>query len=161
MSMFVTSVVAPMAARAQVWRVQVGAQSQDKGSQVLAFLPNEIWMHAGDSITWTIASDEPHTVSLLAPGQLRPPFAVGCPGITPDGSDENGSSCVNSGLLANGQSYSISFPKPGNYKLVCLIHANMTAVVHVLDLSEALSHSQNFYDTEAADEQNELLSAVG
>ena len=157
----IATLAIPMTARAQLWHVQVGAQSQDKGGQVLAFLPNEIWIHAGDTITWTLASDEPHTVALLAPGQVRPPFAVGCPGTTPDGSDENGSNCVNSGLLAGGQSYSVTFPKTGNYKLVCLIHANMTAVVHVLDTSQELPHNQNFYDVQAADEQKELLSAVG
>ena len=30
----------------------VGAQSGDKGRQALAFLPNELWVHAGDSVTW-------------------------------------------------------------------------------------------------------------
>lgn len=29
-----------------VWRATVGAQSNDKGQQALAFLPNEIWIHA-------------------------------------------------------------------------------------------------------------------
>lgn len=158
---FVASLASPMTARAQMWHVQAGAQSQDKGSQVLAFLPNEIWIHAGDTITWTIASDEPHIVAFLAPGQVRPPFVVGCPGTAPNGSDESGSNCVNSGLLANGQSYSVTFHKPGNYKLVCLLHTNMTAVVHVFDPSQELPHNQNFYDAEAADEQNELLSAAG
>jgi hypothetical protein len=33
------------------WHATVGAQSQDKGRQALAFLPNEIWIHVGDSIS--------------------------------------------------------------------------------------------------------------
>src|SRR6516162_6336473 len=64
-----------------------GAQSKDKGRQALAFLPNEIWIHAanpniipleGDSITWTIDVDEPHTVTFLADGeaQNRPLFSA-------------------------------------------------------------------------------------
>lgn len=35
----------------QTWFATVGAQSNDEGRQALAFLPNEIWIHAGDSIT--------------------------------------------------------------------------------------------------------------
>ena len=35
------------------WKATVGAQSHDKGRQALAFLPNELWIHAGDSIAWT------------------------------------------------------------------------------------------------------------
>jgi hypothetical protein len=41
--------------------------------QALAFLPNEIWIHAGDSITWTFPVSEPHTVTFLTPG---PPAQV-------------------------------------------------------------------------------------
>jgi len=35
------------------WKASVGAQSKDLGRQALAFLPNEIWTHEGDSVTWT------------------------------------------------------------------------------------------------------------
>ncbi len=38
----------------QAWTATVGAQSTDQGQQALAFLPNEIWIHAGDSIRWTL-----------------------------------------------------------------------------------------------------------
>src|SRR5262249_61493100 len=78
----------------------VGAQSRDGGKQALAFLPNELWVHAGDSITWTFVTDEKHTVTFLKPGppaQIRPTFQTGCPGTTPDGSSFDGSACVNSG----------------------------------------------------------------
>ena len=34
----------------------------------------------------------------------------------------------------------------GNYKLVCLVHANMTGVVHVLNVSEPLPYDQAAYD---------------
>ena len=64
------------------WNATVGAESSDLGRQGLAFLPNEIWIHAGDSITWTVAVAEPHTVTFLTDGQLRPLFDVGCPGFS-------------------------------------------------------------------------------
>jgi plastocyanin len=49
-------------AAAQV-QVVAGAQSADMGKQALAFLPNELWVHAGDSITWTFPADEIHMVT--------------------------------------------------------------------------------------------------
>src|SRR5690242_8714198 len=38
------------------WTVSVGAESGDQGRQALAFLPNEIWIHVGDSITWKLVT---------------------------------------------------------------------------------------------------------
>jgi plastocyanin len=73
-------VLLPEAARAQ-WHATVGAQSADKGRQALAFLPNELWIHEGDSITWKFEAGEIHTVTFLATdpvSQVRPPFPVGC-----------------------------------------------------------------------------------
>jgi plastocyanin len=37
-------------AQAQSWQATAGAQSQSKRIQALAFLPNEIWIHAGDTV---------------------------------------------------------------------------------------------------------------
>ena len=75
----------PNWAHADTWRLRAGAQTADKSGQALALLPNEIWVHAGDTVTWTIAVDDAHTVTFLPPGQVRPPFQVVCPGSTPDG----------------------------------------------------------------------------
>jgi plastocyanin len=148
----------PTLVQAESWQAAVGGQNHDKGRQALAFLPNEMWVHAGDSITWDFIPDEIHTVSFLTPGQVRLPFVMGCPGTTPNGSPFDGSACVNSGPSTSGQTYTVVFPSPGNFKLVCLVHANMTAVVHVLDLSQPLPHKQDFYDDEAADQRRDLLS---
>ena len=167
-SIFMAGLLFSPAAQAQSWQATVGAQSKNMGHQALAFLPNEIWIHAGDSITWKFATDEIHTVTFLSTlpsQQIRPRFQVGCPpgpppGTTPDGSSFDGDECVNSGASVNGQTYTVTFPTPGNYKLACLVHANMTAVVHVFPLSEALPHNQDFYDDQAADERSDLLSDV-
>lgn len=153
------AVVFSQATYAQSWQATTGAQSQDKGRQALAFLPNEIWIHAGDTITWTFATDEPHSVTFLKPGQVRPSFTAGCPGTTPDGSAFDGSVCVNSGRITTvGTTYTVTFPIPGNYRLVCLIHTNMTGLVHVLPPSESLPHDRGFYDDQAARERHGLLS---
>jgi plastocyanin len=136
----------------------VGAESGDKGRQALAFLPNELWVHVGDSVTWAFPTTEIHTISFLRDGQTRPPFPVGCPGTTPNGSDETAAACVNSGVLAGGATYSVHFPTAGNFKFVCLVHANMTGVVHVLDPSQSVPHDQAFYDRQVRKERAELLS---
>ena len=52
----------------------------------------------------------------------------------------------------------MKFPTPGNFKLVCLVHNNMTGVVHVLASKEKLPHKQAFYDDQAHKRQTELLS---
>jgi len=57
------------------WNATVGAESDDLGEQDLAFLPNEMWIHAGDSITWTV------TAAITAP-QLDPlPFQLEQPHV--------------------------------------------------------------------------------
>ena len=154
----------PVSALADTWQLQVGAQTGDKAHQALAFLPNEIWIHRGDSITWTFPSNEVHTVTFLMPTQVRPNRFAGCPntpgGVTPDFSVYDTTACVNSGLLTNqnGKTYTVVFSAVGNFKLVCLAHPNMTASVHVLDLSTPLPHDQAFYDKQGDRERADLLS---
>src|SRR5262245_23930333 len=57
--------IAPREVSATNWQATAGAQSTDEGIQALAFLPNELWVHAGDSITWTFPTHEIHTVTFL------------------------------------------------------------------------------------------------
>jgi plastocyanin len=140
------------------WHATVGAQSKDKGRQALAFLPNEIWIHAGDSISWTFNVDEIHTVTFLANGQTRLPFPVGCPGFSASGATFDGSTCVTAPPSVSGQSFSVLFPTSGNYKLVCLVHEDMTGTIHVLDTSVPLPHGQSFYDKQATEQARDLLS---
>lgn len=156
-------------ASATQWEAWVGAQSADLGNTALAFLPNEFWIHAGDSIRFTFAANELHTVSFLKTGQIRPPafsvfganggVFVGCPGTTPDGSSFDGSACVSSAPTpVPGQTYTVQFPSPNNFKLVCLVHTRMTGAIHVLPLSETLPYDQAFYDRQASMTRDELLS---
>src|SRR4249919_975872 len=165
---------ATTAVRAEEWRVLVGLESANRGSQALAFLPNELWIHAGDSIRYTYPTHERHTLTFLKPSQTRPPgfgptfgVIVGCPGATPDGSSYNGSACVTSDVLMLAEdsapgdappTYSVTFPTVGNFKFVCLIHADMTGVVHVVDTSAPLPHDQRFYDRQMRHDGEQLLA---
>jgi len=84
------------------WNASARAQSKDLGRQALAFLPNEIWIHEGESITWTLETDEIHTVSFLQAGQTRLPFQVGCPGVTVNSASFDGSTYVTTPPLVKG-----------------------------------------------------------
>src|SRR5712671_5907728 len=164
----VAALIAPQAARVAAAQVQAtaGAESRNMGTQALAFLPNELWVHVNDSVTWTFPAVEIHTVTFLrqktTPQQVRPARpgvpGGGCPGTTPDGSSVDGSNCVSSNELVSGQTYTVNFPSPGNFKLVCLVHVDMTGVVHVLNAAETLPHDQAFYDRQAKNDRATLLS---
>ena len=158
----------------KTWLATVGAQSNDKGRQALAFLPNEIWIHAGDSITWTFDADELHTVTFIPDEGPRPFFQT--VNGSPDGSQfpdpKHPETTVVSSpggfadlggpppppAFVKGDTFTVNFPTPGNYKQVCLFHNNMTGVVHVLDENAPLPHNQDFYDRQAADQRRDLLS---
>jgi plastocyanin len=153
--LFMLIAAAPLELRAQ-WLANVGAESADEGRQADAFLANEIWIHAGDNITWTfVPVNEIHTVTFLTPGQVRPAFGA-C--VAASGSNFDGTSCVGSAPSSNGAKYSVTFPTAGNYKMVCLVHANMNGAVHVLPTSMSLPHTQSFYDAEAGDQARDLIN---
>jgi plastocyanin len=164
--LFNAAIVFCQAVHADTWQLQVGAQNGNRAHQALAFLPNEIWIHSGDSITWAFPSNEVHTVTFLTSGQMRPNRFTGCAGggppdgRTPDFSVYDGTACVNSGILTSedGKTYTVVFPVGGNFKLVCLAHPNMTATIHVLASLTPLPHDQAFYDQQAVLQRANLLS---
>ena len=162
----------------QTWLATVGAASPDQGRQALAFLPNEIWIHAGDNIKWTWVTGEGHTVTFIPDTETRPFFQTiyGSPDgssfpnpkdstaivSTPGGDPDLGSVIPGQppppNAFGKGATFTVNFPTPGNYKQVCLFHANMTGVVHVLDLSTPLPHNQDFYNRQAAEQGRALIS---
>jgi plastocyanin len=161
--LLVAAVVTSQPGRADMtWHVQVGAQSKDLGRQALAFLPNEIWIHVNDSITFRSAVDEPHTVTFMIAGQMRPiNFMAGCGGNPPFTVPPlvvNGSKCVSTPPLNNGDTFTIQFTQTGNYKVVCLLHPDMTGTIHVLGEAAPLPHEQAYYDQQADDQADHVLS---
>ena len=136
-----------MAASAQqTWHVQVGAERHDQAKRVDAFLPNEIWIYAGDSIKFTFSSNsEAHTVTLVETGQARP---------------------LSSGRTASAAAYIMKLPTTGNYKLLCPAHSDMYGVVHVMQHTDStaafyaasLPYDQFDYDHQAAEEMSDLLA---
>jgi plastocyanin len=147
----------------QNWNATVGAQSKVLSKQVAAFLPNEMWIHQGDQITWTFASGDVHTVTFLTLGQAFPPtFTVGCPGFSSSPAVFDGTNCVTSQATSipspTPPTFTVIFPAPGNYEVVCLAHPEMFGVIHVLGASEILPYDQPFYNEQAEDESRALLA---
>jgi plastocyanin len=100
----------PQLVQAQ-WQASVGAQSADLAKQGIAFLPNEMWIHEGDSITWTFVTDEPHTVSFLKNGHLRPPDQAGCPGFSSGSATFDGTTCVTTPRLKKRRELHCDIPR--------------------------------------------------
>jgi plastocyanin len=113
----------------------------DGASSANMFSPKYIDVYAGDTVTWRIANaTEPHTVTFgpkveltqLAKDFLMPlPQKAGPPllAINPEAAKPtlratyDGTGLANSGILARkGQSWSLTFTKPGTYHYVCLVH---------------------------------------
>jgi plastocyanin len=181
--LLVAVLTVPQGAKAQrTWYANVGAETNDEAGQANAFLPNEVWINEGDSIQWTWQpKNEPHTVTFLKAGQTRPtpPPPVGPPSGPPIGppfffgsecpipnpynggtATYDGSACVSSAALDGGTApltFTVTFPNPGNYKLVCLIHTNMNGTVHVLEKAVPLPFIQSDYDKQATDQAHDLL----
>jgi plastocyanin len=146
----------------QGWKATVGAQNKDMSRQVAAFLPNEMWIHEGDQITWTFASGDIHTVTFLTLGQVFPANQnAGCPGFSASPATFDGTTCVTSQPISTPSptppTFTVIFPTPGNYEVVCLVHPEMFGVIHVLSASEILPYDQAFYDEQAEDESRTLL----
>jgi plastocyanin len=167
--LMLAALIVPSAAKADSYNAHAGGETKDESVQADGFFPNELWLQVNDTITWTFApKNEPHTVTFLTPGQVRPSFQAGCPGVVPgtlaSPAVYNGSTtCVNSGEMSGGTTYTVKFTHAGNYKLVCLIHTDMNGTVHVLDPTVDLGtlnliHSSRFYEDQAHDELQAVLS---
>jgi plastocyanin len=146
----------------QIWKATVGAQNRDLSRQAAAFLPNELWIHAGDQIEWTFASGDLHTVTFLPVGQVFPPiYTLGCPGFSSSPATFDGTACVSSSPIGipspTPPTFAVLFPTPGNYEVVCLAHPEMFGVIHVLSASEILPYDQAFYDEQAERQRRSLL----
>lgn len=76
---------------------------------------------AGTTITWTNRDTNlPHTVTFAPAGQKLSPMDPFSP--PSGGNTYDGSTLVNSGPLFGGQSFSLTFTKPGTYTYNCLFH---------------------------------------
>ncbi len=161
--------VSPATLAATTWHDVVGAETHDEGIQANAFLPNDLTIDVGDSITWTFPTGEIHTVTFLS-GGARPPLAIPSGGgvaINPvvaapaGGSSYGGTGYFNSGIVTKespNPSYTLSFTATGNFPFVCLIHSTMTGTVHVQPAGAPYPATQADYDRQARQTAARLLA---
>ena len=125
-----TGVSRPLAGPA-TFAIVTGGSLSNEAVQVLQYYPQSITIDAGDTVQWTFPSGEPHTVTLLGPVTMPP--APNTPAAqAPAGSSAyDGSAYVSSGFQLLGKSYALTFPKPGTYAFICLIHQGMKGTIVV------------------------------
>jgi plastocyanin len=143
----------------QTYTVLVGFENVQQGYDVMSFFPNVVTVHVGDSVHWKINSNEIHTVSFgyaqdaVLPDFLVPAEALGYPAspspliVNPAAADQfipNGGQytggAANSGIMGREegtvQDFELTFPEPGTYLYVCLVHGwvmSGTVVVKAVD----------------------------
>jgi plastocyanin len=151
----------------QDWTVLVGSQTPDMAVQGQRFLPGDITIDAGDSVTWQANSAEIHTVTFVdggTPQPALPPLDPTDPTqITPQGPATMAPATdFNSGLLTTlpsftplpvpvFTSYTLTFPDAGTFTYYCLVHGvMMRGVVHVQAAGAAYPATQADIDADAA-----------
>ncbi|MBX2998789.1 MAG: hypothetical protein KF893_09795 [Caldilineaceae bacterium] len=164
----------------------LAAGGQDTSS-VQAFLPATIHIRAGDTVTWKLAGDDAHTVTLFShesppefvlPVDMADPTKgamvnplVAFPSRIPGGPVESydGHIFVNSGQLSHepagpdappNNTFSVNFPTPGIYKVHCYFHPWHTATVVVHENTDADVPDQAAIDAQAEAELASYLAQI-
>jgi plastocyanin len=156
---------------ARTWTVQVGSESSDQAIQGMAFLPENIYVNAGDKVTWRANSAEIHTVTFLADGQSlesTQPFNPAVPANVTQmgGKDYDGHSYYNSGVMTNVsdsgfiqvKKYTLAFVNEGDFTYYCLVHGMaMKGTVHVRAAGTEYPYSQSQYDHQSEKQERAIL----
>lgn len=156
------------------WTVRVGNQANQMAIQGERFLPGDITINQGDSVTWKARAAEPHTVTFVSGGQPQTQqqlgeFDPGAPAQTTRSSshDFDGVSTYESGVLTTLSSisalppfvqlyhqYTLHFPVStpvGTYTYYCRVHGvMMRGEIHVQAQAAARPASQADYNAEAS-----------
>ncbi|HWO72352.1 MAG TPA: plastocyanin/azurin family copper-binding protein, partial [Dehalococcoidia bacterium] len=140
-----------------------GEASPAGGIAVEAFRPDQIRIHAGDTIQWTNPYEEIHTVTFVPANQAKPPLIAGGD-INPvvaaptQQTAFDATKYTNSGILAKGQSFSLTFPNQGAFQFYCVLHPGMIVNVFVVPDSVQVE-SQAQLDARAAQMLTEGIAA--
>ncbi|MEO8456567.1 MAG: plastocyanin/azurin family copper-binding protein [Chloroflexota bacterium] len=126
------------------------------------YAPGDITVNVGDTVTWTVQSDEPHTVTFgqVPTGEDPTEFST-FTGAPPNlGTNTyDGTGVVSTGLAFNGFSAGVNFTAPGDYGFGCEIHPGMNGTVHVKPAGET-AETQAQLDAKATQTKNAILAQV-
>jgi len=150
------------------WKVWVGNQSKNMAVQGMRFLPGQVWIDEGDSVTWVANAAEFHTVTFFKGGQKQTTVSPFDPTSAKQTTRMGGTTYdtgkyFNSGIITTGKGlaafpdwqifsrYTLTFPHEGNFTYYCLVHGvMMRGVVHVQPAGAAYPYTQADLDQEAA-----------
>ena len=110
----------------QAFKIVAGGSMSMEALQALRFYPSSLTIDAGDSVTWSFPSGEPHTVTLLGPRAALPPPNDPTAPVPAGGATYDGTAYTSSGFQLLGGSYTLTFPKPGTFLYTCLLHGTLT-----------------------------------
>lgn len=156
---------------ARTWTVQVGSEAEHMALQGMRFLPGDVTIDEGDTVTWVARAAEIHTVTFFPGGK---PMTT-LPGFNPgdvsqltqqgDNTYNDPQNLHSSGLMTNVpdnedigplppvphvHSYSLTFPEEGTWTYYCWVHGKvMVGVVHVQSKGEPYPYTQQQYNDQA------------
>lgn len=165
--LFGTTVVSAHSTPAS-WHAVVGVSANRNEISGNTFLPHELWVNVGDTVTWTSEAGDIHTVTFLASGQSLPPFNPSDPtqALPQGGSMYDGHSYYNSGLMSDmpgvpgGSRYSLTFGVAGDFTYYCLVHGSMMqGVVHVNAAGTPYPYSQRDYNRQIEQGKKQIFNA--
>jgi plastocyanin len=135
----------PSATEPTTFHVDVGFEDMTQAYEAEAFFPKDLTVNVGDTVVFTMRSNEAHTITFNAPQPVPNPFVpqpdhnlaanpvifLSSPPSMPGDPKEavaltakfDGTGYVNSGFLRKpGDSLTVSFTASGSYQVLCLIH---------------------------------------
>jgi plastocyanin len=137
-------------AHSTTWQLQAGGAREAGALQALAMLPQAITIDVGDSITWTVAGEE-HTITFNC--------CSGDPTVPQGGTTFDGSNFVSSGILAPGQTFTLTFTHAGTYHYGCVLHPpEMSGVIIVQPAGTPYPSSQGLYTGSGTSDLNAILN---
>jgi plastocyanin len=124
----------------RTYKVLVGAESVARGVDLMAYFPDTVTIHVGDSVHWVQNSNEIHTVTFLGDMTQVPQLLIGTTpppsplmfnplAVDPTPAADLGSTMAfaNSGLMGRepgqSRSFTLTFTAAGTYH--CLVHGKM------------------------------------
>ena len=151
---------------AQTYTVLVGAENVARGTSVMAYFPDSLTIHVGDTVLWKQKTHEIHTVTFLAgtpapilivpvpapppdlPGPLMINPQAAFPAAPADGLYD-GTTYANSGIMStdpgNPTQFSLTFTQAGTFAYTCLVHgAMMSGKIVVVDQKDRRDSDYNF-----------------
>ena len=162
-TLMATLLAAQTVRAATTLNVSVGAGTGTTSAN--AFMPGDVTILVGDSVKWTVAADEPHSVTFGNGPAGEPPDEWPQSGFTgtipaPPGTASltgtyNGTGFVNSTIIFKGSTATLQFTAAGSFPFICVIHPGMAGTVNVV--ASGTTTTQAEADTKAAQTRDALL----